>query len=355
VCDPAEFCDGVANDCPPDAKSTAVCRPVADVCDVAESCDGINNDCPPDGFAATSVVCRPLGGGGASIDCDVAENCTGASAACPSDSYQPDGTICAGSDPNACKNACVVGTCTANTPVTQQACCGNGILDPGEQCDDGNQLGGDSCPSLPGQDCQFAANNALIRGSRRNPARDKKDCQVEWAVTDSKDTLDRYHLANFEQVCVDQDPTCDFDPTPGRCRFQVAVCLNNNDPNLVCGNAPNGVSAVTLLPPLRRYSRYPTVQAQAASNNAQIQAALNALLDPSNPGPGYVNSPPLSAGQRNFCSQTMLLEAYSSAPVSFDSRTLTMRFSTKSSDNTTPRPLKQKSQLRLTCAPRPLQ
>jgi cysteine-rich repeat protein len=354
VCDLDDFCDGVNDDCPMDAKSSAECRPVAGPCDVAENCDGLNDACPGDALVPANTVCRPLGGGGADIDCDVTESCTGSSPACPPDGFVADGSICSGTDPNACKNACVTGSCTANTPVTQSGCCGNGILDPGEQCDDGNQTSGDACPSLPGDDCVFSAGTGLIRGNRTNPVRDKRGCQVEWAVTNAKDSPDRYGLPNYVQTCVDQDPTCDFDPTPGRCRFQVAVCLNNTNPNLVC-NPPNGLSAVTLQSPLRRYGRYPVVEAQANSNHAQVNAALTALLDPNNPGLGYTNSPPLSAAQTNFCSGTMLLEAFSSDFGSFGSRTLTQLLKTKSSDNSVPRPKRAVSQLKLTCEPRPLQ
>ena len=81
---------GVA--CPADAKSTAVCRGSAGICDVAETCDGITDNCPADAFQPASTVCR------ASADtCDIAENCTGSSAACPADTGQPDGdsdTVC---------------------------------------------------------------------------------------------------------------------------------------------------------------------------------------------------------------------------------------------------------------------
>lgn len=34
--------------------------------------------------------------------------------------------------------------------------------------------------------------------------------------------------------CVDDDPACDADPTPGVCRFDVSVCLNTADPKLRC-------------------------------------------------------------------------------------------------------------------------
>ena len=81
---------GVA--CPADAKSTAVCRGSAGICDVAETCDGITDNCPADAFQPASTVCR------ASADiCDIAETCTGSSAACPADTGQPDGdsdTVC---------------------------------------------------------------------------------------------------------------------------------------------------------------------------------------------------------------------------------------------------------------------
>src|SRR5512147_2401575 len=32
--------------------------------------------------------------------------------------------------------------------------------------------------------------------------------------------------------CTDGDPTCDHDPTPGVCGFDLKACLNNADPSL---------------------------------------------------------------------------------------------------------------------------
>lgn len=37
--------------------------------------------------------------------------------------------------------------------------------------------------------------------------------------------------------CVDNDPACDSDPTPGRCRIEVSVCLNRSDPSGRCTSA----------------------------------------------------------------------------------------------------------------------
>ncbi len=128
---------GAQADCPADAKSTAVCRPSAGVCDVAESCDGVGDDCPADGFAPASVECRASAG-----DCDVAESCTGASAACPTDAFQPDETPC--DDANVCSinDRCIGGICGGFLES-----CGNGTLEGAcaEQCDDGNNVDGDGC------------------------------------------------------------------------------------------------------------------------------------------------------------------------------------------------------------------
>jgi cysteine-rich repeat protein len=49
-----------------------------------------------------------------------------------------------------------------DAPVTKQAVCGDGTIDPGEQCDDGNTLDGDTCE----RDCTKArcGNGILDRG-----------------------------------------------------------------------------------------------------------------------------------------------------------------------------------------------
>jgi len=79
-------------------SSGTSCRSSAGVCDVAETCTGSSGTCPSDSFLSSSNVCRS-----ATLSCDPAENCTGSAAACPSDT-----------------NNCV---------------CGNGVIDPGEDCD----------------------------------------------------------------------------------------------------------------------------------------------------------------------------------------------------------------------------
>jgi len=75
--------------CPPDAKSTAVCRPATDLCDAPESCDGVADNCPVDQLRPSTDTCRAAAG-----PCDIAENCTGSSAACPADAFQPSSVVC---------------------------------------------------------------------------------------------------------------------------------------------------------------------------------------------------------------------------------------------------------------------
>src|SRR5581483_4618568 len=88
-CDVAESCDGVNDDCPADAKSTAVCRAAAGACDVAETCDGESDVCPSDAFKNAETICRAAAG-----VCDVAEACTGTGADCPADVFQPSSVVC---------------------------------------------------------------------------------------------------------------------------------------------------------------------------------------------------------------------------------------------------------------------
>jgi cysteine-rich repeat protein len=45
----------------------------------------------------------------------------------------------------------VVAPTSERTVDQPTACCGNGVIEPGEQCDDGNTIGGDGCSST----CQW--------------------------------------------------------------------------------------------------------------------------------------------------------------------------------------------------------
>eukprot|EP01125_Pyxidicula_operculata_P012215 TRINITY_DN3_c0_g1_i1.p1 TRINITY_DN3_c0_g1~~TRINITY_DN3_c0_g1_i1.p1 ORF type:complete len:3808 (+),score=790.59 TRINITY_DN3_c0_g1_i1:51-11474(+) len=58
ACDPAETCDGISNDCPPDVvlPKGSICRPSTGPCDMNETCDGVNYLCP-DNIPTQNMPC----------------------------------------------------------------------------------------------------------------------------------------------------------------------------------------------------------------------------------------------------------------------------------------------------------
>lgn len=109
ACDPNEVCTGVVDACPPDLKlpDGTPCRNAAGDCDLVEQCGG--GACPPD--AKSTAECRP------STDaCDPAELCDGVGDTCPADTGLEDGAPC--DDGNDCTVAgsCAAEVCTPSGP-----------------------------------------------------------------------------------------------------------------------------------------------------------------------------------------------------------------------------------------------
>ncbi len=365
VCDPDEFCTGTSADCPPDLLQPhgTVCNPGSgDGCDPDEVCSGVPGQaCPVDSFAASSVVCRVEAG-----ECDVAEHCPGLpDQSCPADAFTPSGTFCGDATDTDCTNPDTcdgAGSCVANhEPAGTQCwgpdpdsagpnplgnlcqyacdgsgqclsqvtlnCCGNGIVEAGEQCDDGNQYAGpppapdgsvESCPSDPAFQCRYVAgaSGRYIRGNRTKPARDRKGCQVELVVVNPNNPLDRWGLPDFRQTCVDQDPTCDFDPLPGRCGFITVACVNVADPTLpACSPAGNnGIAQLSVRPLRAALSLHPVVASQYQANLAALGQAITQLFDPGQPSAGFTNQAPLGPGQQDLCSAPRTLTVFAASP-----------------------------------------
>jgi cysteine-rich repeat protein len=139
TCDQIEMCTGESADCPPDAHSTSVCRPDQGPCDVPESCDGVGNNCPPDGKEPAGTVCGPSTG-----PCDPEEVCNGSSNTCPPNWLGMD---CIDSD-----GCCPLdGHCNESQDNDCTPICGNGALESGEDCEDGNLDECDGCTA----DCRL--------------------------------------------------------------------------------------------------------------------------------------------------------------------------------------------------------
>jgi len=204
VCDVQETCNGASAACPADAVAgtTVTCRASGGECDLPETCGGAGKSCPADSFVAASTGCTNDG----NVCTD--DVCSGSSATCthPSNTLScNDGVFCNGADTcgggacsvhagNPCSGPDGDGNCAESCDETADACtaadqngstcddglacttedscqagtcvadhggcgeCGDGSLDDGESCDDGNEFDGDCCssnckPATNGQEC----------------------------------------------------------------------------------------------------------------------------------------------------------------------------------------------------------
>ncbi|MGH7896302.1 MAG: DUF4215 domain-containing protein [Candidatus Binatia bacterium] len=121
-----------------------------------------------------------------------------------------------------------IDACDGCTPTCRRELCGNGIAECGEECDDGP--GNGSPQSQCTTSCAEKVPPLRIPGGG-SPL---LDCLVEYALNTTSPTLDRSGLPAKKQGCVDNDPACDLDPTPGTCRLKAWVCLGGADPRLGC-------------------------------------------------------------------------------------------------------------------------
>jgi cysteine-rich repeat protein len=257
-----------------------VCNPSTGACSDPVTADGTTCD---DGNLCTQTdACESGSCAGSdpivcSFDECVASECNPADGQCSAPETEPDGTPCTGDDANTCRNACSGGACVAlSTPLSD--CCGNGaVTEMGEQCDDGNQSGGDGCAAT----CDYE----LIPGNRHgSSSRDRRACLIEWSVlkngafvpdivTNQFPALDKRGRPHFEQTCHNNDPYCDFDPDPtnGVCEFHVIACLNNLDPQLPDCAADGIDDSLRIRRPRKR--RDPV-------NHGVLSAAFTKLRDP---------------------------------------------------------------------------
>jgi cysteine-rich repeat protein len=138
LCDDGQFCNGAETcdatlDCqagtPVDCNDGILCT--VDSCN--EGTDACDNT-PDDALCDDGLFCN-----GAET-CDAANDCQpGTSVDCD------DGDICTDDSCNEQSDQCDNIFDPTNDPSCQPEVCGNGVLDPGEDCDDGNTLPGDCC------------------------------------------------------------------------------------------------------------------------------------------------------------------------------------------------------------------
>ncbi|KNC47041.1 disintegrin [Thecamonas trahens ATCC 50062] len=144
--------------------------------------------------------------------------CTGVSSACPADSFAPAGTSC--DNPT---TACTVDTCDGTGVCTDGCTCGNGIVEPGEECD-----GGECCAA----DCTFAAAGTTCGAAPSGPCDVADTCSGTSATcTDA--------VADSTVVCRAAASECDVAET---CDGVTASCPVDGfaAAGTTCGAAPSG-------------------------------------------------------------------------------------------------------------------
>src|SRR6266849_1857649 len=183
--------------------------------------------------------------------------------------------------------------------------CGNGVLEVTEQCDDGNTVSCDGCSSTCKiercgnrvVDCHEQCDDGALNGQPGDPCSARctenppagripggssaHDCVAEWALATSQLATAHNGLPSTKQTCVDNDPSCDFDPTPGSCRFHLWSCVGGDDTRLGC--AASAVASVGLVRPNAKQTGSAAVARQA------LLGALGRLPLPT-PGAGEVCS-----------------------------------------------------------------
>jgi cysteine-rich repeat protein len=112
----------------------------------------------------------------------------------------------------------------AGRPDLAQAVCGNGTVEAGEQCDDGNTQDGDCCSST----CQFEPAGSVCRP-------EAGQCDVAETCTGTSGTCPPDELSPARAVCRPAAGVCDLAET---CTGTSAVCPPDAKSTDVCRPAP---------------------------------------------------------------------------------------------------------------------
>jgi cysteine-rich repeat protein len=191
--------------------------------------------------------------------------CTGASEHCCGDGIIDPGEECdaptgdSGPADIACRADCTLRRC------------GDGIVDVerGEQCDRGDLRPGDGCSARCFLEPSPTARMTRGRGPRQT------ECVIAWKLEGTVDP--GTGPAAPRQACIDGDPRCDHDGAPdGRCRFYVWLCSNNSKPSeLPCrpGAGRDGVGVVALAEVRKPTARDAARKGVDAENYRQLLAA----------------------------------------------------------------------------------
>ena len=169
--------------------------------------------------------------------------------------------------------------------------CGGGVVDPGEQCDDGNRIDTDACTNsckvnVCGDGIIYAGVEECDDGNTADADGCSAQCQREYIPGGGSRGSDCLHewvtspvaphradgLPDKRLTCTDDDPSCDFGAASGdgTCTFHIGMCFNVPDPTMAC--TASGVHTMRFVHP-RLGGREPF----AAVNRTALDAALAAI------------------------------------------------------------------------------
>jgi cysteine-rich repeat protein len=134
---------------------------------------------------------------------------------------------------------------TANNDSDCQARCGNAVIEPGESCEDGNQVAGDGCHNCkmetPAQICMVRVNATTACGecscnkctTQLMACQGATDVAAAKTCTDMVDCARKANCGDPDCLCGTTDSfTCGLDPTTakGPCAQQVFAAAETTDP-----------------------------------------------------------------------------------------------------------------------------
>jgi hypothetical protein len=104
-----------------------------------------------------------------------------------------------------------------------------------------------------------------------------RDCFVEWSVSPVPTLDPRTGTPTKKIECLDNDPSCDNDLTPGQCTFKVGACVNVTDPRLPqC--TPTDVASFDLKKPSVKDTLKPHKNRFTRQNRRALDLGLSTLV-----------------------------------------------------------------------------
>ncbi|MCC6764910.1 MAG: hypothetical protein IT293_09625 [Deltaproteobacteria bacterium] len=102
------------------------------------------------------------------------------------------------------------------------------------------------------------------------------DCALEWSISPVPPLDPKKGVPTNKIVCLDNDPACDADNTPGQCTFMVGACVNVVDGRFTC--TPSNADTYLLKKPSAKDATRPDKNPFARDNFRNVDLGLDAAF-----------------------------------------------------------------------------